>query len=762
MDVVLKVEGGCESPIAISGHSPVNIGRDGLVPELKGNRAVSREHCKLLYNAQQGFFVSPCKEPSRTILNDQSLEAGREYPFSPKDTLYVSGVPLKLVCRVRTKAEPVSLIAGEDVVLKGEAGISYIACEEGGRARLDSAYSAESVAALQHLHHAETEEWRLLSIDRNRVVVDGSRFVETRLIDGSSVEIAGCAYVFNQKERKLLAVQPCPGAELQLHKLTARYGAKAPVLGDINCRIPKGKITALIGQSGCGKTTLVKILAGLKEQTGGAIKVIGEDVEDYRKWASEELGYVSQFNAVHGELTVEQAVGYAAEIKSGNTCESMRESLVEGALAETSLLPCRGQFVDELSGGQQKRVNIACKITGHPRVLVLDEPTTGLDCATERQIIGVLHRMSRQGRTVVYVTHSVAAIQAADHVVVLERAEGGSVVAAEGAPGEVLRMRRRNSWEEVFDSLAGSEGEDKSSGTAPSPHPFHWFPVLLSRYLAIWLNSPVLSLVLLLGLPLALGIMIRLAVSLDDGQGGDRLIFAIVAMLWLSLNQSAREIVKERDIFLQESFAGVPIAAYLFSKCVFFFMVVLVQAALVAAPILWLDPNVFAPGQWLVERGVDVSFLRLKQLNIGFMYVWPTLLLAGFIGTSLGLLVSSLSLFMGKKGEVAAVLLAVLLTLPQILFSAKVMPDGKLSSPILPTTYYRAVPSADDAPVAQLMSYFTFSRYLYRPLNAFANNHTPADDGSIAKNAAIAISSVPIMLVFAWLLLNLYTEKARR
>lgn len=748
VDVQIETDNGRLYPVS---NFPCDIGRGGDIPDLQSNRAVSRKHCCISYESGRGFNVTPYETPGGTFLDDVLLAPGSCHEIKPGQTLLLAGVPIKIKCRVKRSASLSPIGSGKDVDMSQAASsISYLSKIDEGEYALHAERGAGSIAVL--LRNEETSQWSILALDRQRISFNGEVFVEKQLHNGSAVSLDGYPYVFSADEQKLLAENLKPGAELAITKLAAGYDSKL-VLGDISCHIPKGQITAVIGRSGCGKTTLVKILSGLKQQKSGKISVDGENLVDYAAWASQHLGCVPQFNAVHGELSVRQVVGYAADISQEDASEQLRDTLIDNVLNETQLTAHKDKLVDELSGGQQKRVNIACKIISSPKVLLLDEPTTGLDCATEHKVIEILKKMSRQGRTIIYVTHSVATIDAADHVIVIETGDHGAHVAAEGSPKELLQVLGKYTWEEVFDDL-DEEHANSAQGPVKNRLRLPWFSVLFSRYLSVWLNSPISSMALLMGLPLILGILIRMAVSIDAPQGTDRLIFALVAMFWLCMNQSVREIIKEREIFIQEKFAGVSSVTYLFSKCLFFFLLAIPQSALIAAPVMWLNFN---------SNEATYGFVKFGQLNVGFMSVWGMLFLAGIVGAALGLLLSSCSLFIKKKGEVAAILFAVIFTLPQILFSAKVMPNGKLADALHPESYYSFALMCPDAPVAEFMSYFTFSRYLYLPLDAASRDVAALElSKAYAFNVGILVIAFLCMLVITWLLLELYAWKARR
>jgi hypothetical protein len=269
---------------------------------------------------------------------------------------------------------------------------------------------------------------------------------------------------------------------------------------------------------------------------------------------------------------------------------------------------------------------------------------------------------------------------------------------------------------------------------------------LFSRYLSLWLNQPISSCVLLFGLPLLLGILIRLAVSVDAPIGTDRLLFAIVAMFWLGMNQSVREIVKEREIFLQEQAHHVSCLSYLLSKLTFFILVTFPQAILLTVPVLWL-----------MVDGTGLG-IKIHQLTCSFWVTLPVIWVAGIIGCTLGLLFSSFALFMKQKGEITAVLLAVVATLPQLLFSAKVIPNGLTKKP---EHFYTLICWNTAAPVAEFFSYLTFSRYLFVPLDSISRETDVVAKSFTVNGIILAISTI-CMIIISLLLLEIYVFLTKR
>ena len=725
---------------------PVTIGRDSEFRVLQHNVAVSRHHCIIDFDKARGLFiVTPYKTGGGTYLNGQALPAGIAHEIFPDDSFVISGVVLSLHCRLTQKQSNDGKLLHQpsrDITLTNRQSIGYIEVSSESEPLFQENRTSHSVAAVSY--NEDSNAWNLFAISRTQIRINGTSFIEQKIIGGENIQIGNCAYVFNSENGSFEADTPENGAGIEIKHLSVGYHKKI-VLGDISCHIPKGKLTAILGQSGCGKSTLIKVLSGQKQQIAGEIIVNGVS-NNYSHWAEQHLSLVPQFDVIHSDLTVKQCVEYAADIRIGKRVNSsLKKTVVEKIIRDAGLEALSNSYIYELSGGQRKRVNIAIEVVGHPEILLLDEPTTGLDYATEKQIIAGLRQLSRQGETVVFVTHSLSTIEAADHVIVLKTSNNGSRVVAEGTPAEVQKAIGVKSWQDLYTRIdSANRGNCNTGIIRPEAYRAPGMSALFSRYLMIWLNAPVSSIALLFGLPLLLGIMIRLAVSIDAPLGTDRLIFGLVAMFWMGMNQTVREIIKEKDIFLQEHAHHVSSIAYLSSKIFFFLIVTFFQALLMALPILWLNVN------------SDDFVLKFDQLTCSYGSVFPMMWFAGCIGCVLGLFFSSLSLFIKRQGEIAAVLFAVIATLPQFLFSAKVLPDG-LAKPLKPEHFYQFICWHENAPVAEFLSYFTFSRYLFIPLDAISSGQTNdvVFKAFIFNGGLLTVVSI-VMMIASWLTLEIF------
>lgn len=179
------------------------------------------------------------------------------------------------------------------------------------------------------------------------------------------------------------------------------------ILDDVSVRVDEGEFVAILGANGSGKTTLVRALVGLVPLSAGTLSVFGTPLKSFREWP--RLGYVPQRLAVGGGVpaTVTEVVssGRIGRLSRFRRSSAADRAAVAHALEDVGLADHGGDSVATLSGGQQQRVLIARALAGEPEVLVLDEPTAGVDADSQDMLAGALGHLSKAGGSVVLVAH---------------------------------------------------------------------------------------------------------------------------------------------------------------------------------------------------------------------------------------------------------------------------------------------------------------------------------------------------------------------
>ena len=217
------------------------------------------------------------------------------------------------------------------------------------------------------------------------------------------------------------------------------------VLDNLDAEIPAGAITGLLGPSGSGKTTLMRVIVGAQRITGGTATVLGRPAgaPDLRA----RVGYTTQTPAVYGDLTVAQNVEYFGALYPGRHA-SARADAAE-AIDAVGLGAFAGRRADALSGGQRSRVSIACALVAHPELLILDEPTVGLDPLLRAELWERFAVMAAAGTTLLVSSH---VMDEAAHCARLILLREGRLV-AELAPSDLLTRTGAPTLDDAFLAL---------------------------------------------------------------------------------------------------------------------------------------------------------------------------------------------------------------------------------------------------------------------------------------------------------------------
>ena len=218
-----------------------------------------------------------------------------------------------------------------------------------------------------------------------------------------------------------------------LEHVSRTYGSLV-ALEDLSLEVPAGSTLGVIGPSGAGKTTTIRLITGGIEPTRGEVRVLGERPRNFRRTTRERIGYMPQSFVLYPDLTAKENVGFVASLFG--VLWRRRRRRVREVLHLVDLGDSRNRRASELSGGMQRRLELACALVHDPTLLVLDEPTAGLDPLLRRSVWDELHRLREAGRTIVVTTQYVGEAEECDLVALI--AEGRLIALA---PPEDLRRQ---------------------------------------------------------------------------------------------------------------------------------------------------------------------------------------------------------------------------------------------------------------------------------------------------------------------------------
>ncbi|OBK18325.1 ATP-binding cassette domain-containing protein [Mycobacterium asiaticum] len=374
-----------------------------------------------------------------------------------------------------------------------------------------------------------------------------------------------------------------------------------------------GTLTAIIGGSGAGKSTLSRLIAGYTTPSSGTVTFEGHDIHQQYASLRSRIGMVPQDDVVHRQLTVNQALSYAAELRlPPDTSKEDRAQVVAQVLDELGLTKHADTRVDNLSGGQRKRASVALELLTGPSLLILDEPTSGLDPALDLQVMTMLRQLADAGRVVLVVTHSLTYLDVCDQVLLM--APGGKT-AYLGPPDQIGDVMGTTNWAHIF-AKVGADPEEANrrflaqkepSPTAPEPAPGdlgapahtsvrRQFSTITRRQVRLVVADRAYF-VFLAVLPFILGAL-SLTVPGDSGfrmasptsntpdEAAQILTLLSIAAVFMGTALTIRDLIGERAIFKREQAVGLSTWAYLGAKLTVFFVFAVLQAAITTAIVI--------------------------------------------------------------------------------------------------------------------------------------------------------------------------------
>jgi ABC-2 type transport system ATP-binding protein len=198
-------------------------------------------------------------------------------------------------------------------------------------------------------------------------------------------------------------------AAIKASKLVVRKG-RVPILNELSFEVQSGTVTGLIGPSGSGKTTLMRSIIGV-QASSGELTILGQKAGS--KELRHKIGYVTQSPAVYPDLTVEQNLQYFGELVGAD------KNKVDRTIGQVRLQKQKKQLVESLSGGQKARVSLAIALLGEPELLVLDEPTVGLDPILRNELWDLFTDLAKSGKTLLISSHVMDEAERCDNLLLL-------------------------------------------------------------------------------------------------------------------------------------------------------------------------------------------------------------------------------------------------------------------------------------------------------------------------------------------------------
>jgi drug efflux transport system ATP-binding protein len=190
---------------------------------------------------------------------------------------------------------------------------------------------------------------------------------------------------------------------LALERVSKKYGGVV-ALRDMTFSVEPGEMFGLIGPDGAGKTTTIRLMCGLIKVDSGTVRVLGRDPVTDHQLATQSLGYLSQRFSLYGDLSIDENIAFFAEIHGLRMSDPAIRDRRTRLLELTQLAPFRDRLADQLSGGMKQKLALACTLVHEPRIILLDEPTTGVDPVSRREFWKLLSEFLAQGITILMAT----------------------------------------------------------------------------------------------------------------------------------------------------------------------------------------------------------------------------------------------------------------------------------------------------------------------------------------------------------------------
>lgn len=505
----------------------------------------------------------------------------------------------------------------------------------------------------------------------------------------------------------------------------------------VSLNIKPGELIAIIGGSGAGKSTILNCMCGYLKPTQGEVYINGVNL--YRNFDSLKklIGYVPQSDIVYDNLTLHDMLFYTAKLRlPKDTTTVEREAAITRAIDTVELTEKRDSLIKSLSGGQRKRASIAVELLSDPNLLFLDEPASGLDPGTERNLMQSLRKMADSGKTVILVTHSTLQLKMCDKIVFMGKGGNlcfyGSYDEALNFFGvsdivDVYNMITENPerWRSEYEQTRAFSSKVREAAPVSSKskkNRFKQLGVLSARYIKLVINDKQRLLLLLMQAPL-LSVLISFVANgkqFEQYEMSKSLLFALsCSAFWVGMLNAIQEICKERTVMKREYMTGLSLGSYISSKILVLGTLCLVQSLLIT--------GVFGLMVGLPEKGIIMP---------PFIEILITTFLTAVASSAMGLFVSSLFTNADRAMTVAPILL-----MPQILFSGLIF---KLSG------------------ATEIISWFAVCRFSMEGYGTTANlNELPLrlqqEGVQIPHEAESFFEFTSSHLLFSWGILVIYT-----
>ena len=623
-------------PIVNSGVYTVGRGEQANIKIASPD--ISRVHLTIIF--ENGVLkVRDESSANGTFWENTKLQENELYDLSHSSEVFLGGEAISLYFDIETAVLPTpqSLPENND----SEEGFLKLLEAKGevliGRTKECDFVLNSTQVSRRHALVRQTES-RIEIQDlgsKNGTFVNGERISEpTQVNDTDQITIGTTTFLLNK------GVVEVPNA-IVAEKIEKVYSNGYIGLNKMSLKIASRDFVALMGPSGCGKSTLLKALNGANPITGGQITIQGLKLNNANyEVLKKHIGYVPQDDIVHGALTVGKTLFYAAKLRMANDVSNDEiNEKIDSVLKSLNLDAdaIRHNKVEELSGGQRKRISIAVELLNDPAILFLDEPTSPLDPETIEDFLTCIKGLARGGQTVIMVTHKPSDLNYVDKVIFLSK--GGFQTYYGGKDSLISHFNTNNiieiyslmkderlgeawhkEWLAKNPELEGESNYEKFESKPKNSISLQYFWLSL-RYLNLKLNDR-WNMALLLGQPVIISLL--LTFMFKELQLSVLFLMALSAV-WFGVSNASKEIVSELPIYERERMYNLNIANYVLSKITIL--------------------SLFAFMQVIVFVTVIYNAFELRESEVRLWTFWPYVWFMFYLSvasTTFGLFLSSI------------------------------------------------------------------------------------------------------------------------
>lgn len=548
----------------------------------------------------------------------------------------------------------------------------------------------------------DTASWWITDLrSAHGTKLNGRPIHTEKLFQGDKITICGVEIVF-ELSRLRAGYSGQTGIEVAIDDVSAQKGGN-DILHEICCNIRAGEFVGVLGPSGCGKSSLIQRLVGLGRFDNGEIRINGIPFRERRADIQAVTAYVPQDVALHADLTLaeEMEVFCKLHLTEEDVSEKQILSVLRLVGLESKWKPSDGNpgRIGDLSGGEKRRASIALELLREPQLFVFDEPTAGLDPASETEIMLYLRRIANQGKTVICSTHIMGNMTLFDKILFLSK--GRQIFY--GTPWELLNHFKADSPLELYQRFGQGDKEEQKDEAdqaaeefrqrdyfgkyRPGPARSREIPAgrekssflrmtggYLLRQLFEYLSfrnsrtavkafGQSFAFIQTFLLPILVALVLKIACADNFFHLHKRLFFfAAIAVYWFGLNSNIRELVKERTPWrCLERLEHVSLSAYLSAKVLWTALICFVQLLLFAVCI-WGTPHF--PLEEILNPGSKPEALEFRFSYFLILY------LVSLLGAWTSLAVSAIC-----KKENAAIGFLPIILIPVLFFSEPIILD---------------------------------------------------------------------------------------